>query len=69
MMVAEIPKNRLVQAVAAGGMDLGEDSSYKTPEDWIGKGGLTKQLVERALQTETVEHLGYAKSRRSFQDE
>ena len=66
MMVAKIPKNRLVQAGAAGVMGLGEEPSYKTPEDWIGKGGLTKQLVERALQTEMVEHLGYAKSRRSF---
>ena len=35
------------------------------PEDLTGKGGLlkqlTKQLVEQELQTEMVEHLGYAK--------
>ena len=31
------------------------------PEDLTGKGGLLKQLVEQALQTEMVEHLGYAK--------
>lgn len=40
-------------------------ADYKTPEDLIGEGGLlkqlTKRLVERALQTEMVEHLGYAK--------
>ncbi|WP_436395282.1 IS256 family transposase [Acidithiobacillus ferriphilus] len=40
-------------------------ADYKTPEDLIGEGGLLKQLtqrlVERALQTEMVEHLGYAK--------
>ncbi|UEP59877.1 IS256 family transposase [Acidithiobacillus ferriphilus] len=40
-------------------------ADYQTPEDLIGEGGLlkqlTKRLVERALQTEMVEHLGYAK--------
>ena len=40
-------------------------ADYKTPEDLIGEGGLlkqlTKRLVERALQTGMVEHLGYAK--------
>ncbi|AEM47505.1 hypothetical protein Acife_1354 [Acidithiobacillus ferrivorans SS3] len=40
-------------------------ADYKTPEDLIGEGELlkqlTKRLVARALQTEMVEHLGYAK--------
>ncbi|WP_436395777.1 IS256 family transposase [Acidithiobacillus ferriphilus] len=40
-------------------------ADYKTPEDLIGEGGLLKQLtqrlVERALQAEMTEHLGYAK--------
>ena len=40
-------------------------ADYRTPEDLIGEGGLLKQLtqrlVERALQAEMTEHLGYAK--------
>ena len=40
-------------------------ADYQTPEDLIGEGGLLKQLtqrlVERALQAEMTEHLGYAK--------
>ena len=39
--------------------------NYKTPEDLIGKTGLrkqrTKQLLERAMQAEMTEHLGYEK--------
>ncbi len=39
---------------------------YKNPEDLIGKSGLlkqlTKQLLERAMQAEINEHLGYAKN-------
>jgi putative transposase len=40
-------------------------ADYKKPEDLIGEHGLLKQLtrrlVERALEAEMVEHLGYAK--------
>jgi putative transposase len=40
-------------------------ADYQAPEDLIGEGGLLKQLtqrlVERALQAEMTEHLGYAK--------
>jgi putative transposase len=40
-------------------------SDYKKPEDLIGEHGLlkqlTKKLVERALQAEMAEHLGYGK--------
>jgi putative transposase len=40
--------------------------NYKKPEDLIGENGLlkqlTKMLVERALETEMVEHLGHGKS-------
>ncbi len=40
---------------------------YKTPEDLIGKSGLlkqlTKQLLERAMQAEMTEHLGYEKNK------
>jgi putative transposase len=40
-------------------------ADYKSPEDLIGEHGLlkqlTKRLVERALEAEMVEHLGYAK--------
>jgi putative transposase len=40
-------------------------ANYKKPEDLIGENGLlkqlTKKLVERALQAEMAEHLGYAK--------
>ena len=36
---------------------------YKRPEDLIGENGLlkqlTKRLLERAMQTELTEHLGY----------
>lgn len=39
---------------------------YKNPEDLIGENGLlkqlTKQLLERAMQAETTEHLGYEKN-------
>ena len=39
---------------------------YKTPEDLIGENGLlkqlTKQLLERAMQAEMTEHLGYEKN-------
>ena len=39
---------------------------YKNPEDLIGENGLlkqlTKQLLERAMQAEMTEHLGYAKN-------
>jgi hypothetical protein len=38
---------------------------YKKPEDLIGDNGLlkqlTKRLLERAMQTELTEHLGYEK--------
>jgi len=38
---------------------------YKKPEDLLGETGLlkqlTKQLLERAMQTEMTEHLGYEK--------
>ena len=38
---------------------------YKSPEDLLGPGGLLKQLtgalVERALETEMTDHLGYEK--------
>ncbi len=38
---------------------------YKTPEDLLGKNGivkqLTKELLERALEAEMTDHLGYAK--------
>ncbi len=38
---------------------------YKKPEDLIGENGLlkqlTKRLLERAMQTEMTEHLGYEK--------
>lgn len=38
---------------------------YKKPEDLIGENGLlkqlTKRLLERAMQAELTEHLGYAK--------
>ncbi len=41
-------------------------ADYKKPEDLIGENGLlkqlTKKLVERALQAEMAEHLGYAKN-------
>jgi putative transposase len=40
---------------------------YKSPEDLLGPGGLLKQLtgalVERALETEMTDHLGYEKNR------
>jgi putative transposase len=40
-------------------------AEYKKPEDIIGEGGLLKQLtkaiVERALEVELTDHLGYAK--------
>jgi len=39
---------------------------YKNPEDLIGETGLpkklTKQLLERAMQAEMTEHLGYKKN-------
>ena len=39
---------------------------YKNPEDLIGETGLlkqlTKQLLERAMQAEMTEHLGYEKN-------
>jgi len=38
---------------------------YKKPEDLIGENGLlkqlTKRLLERAMQAEMTDHLGYAK--------
>lgn len=38
---------------------------YKSPEDLLGPGGLLKQLtgalVERALEAEMTDHLGYEK--------
>lgn len=41
-------------------------SNYQTPEDLIGENGLLKQLtkalVERALQAEMTEHLGYKRN-------
>ena len=40
-------------------------TDYKKPEDIIGENGLLKQLskaiLERALQTEMTDHLGYEK--------
>jgi len=40
--------------------------NYKNPEDLIGESGLlkqlTKQLLERAMQAEMTEHLGYEKN-------
>lgn len=40
--------------------------NYKNPEDLIGESGLlkqlTKQLLERAMQAEITEHLGYEKN-------
>ncbi|WP_027390571.1 IS256 family transposase, partial [Chrysiogenes arsenatis] len=43
--------------------------NYKKPEDLVGEGGLlkelTKRLVERAMQTEMTDHLGYAKHGKS----
>ncbi len=35
---------------------------YKNPENLIGETGLLKQLLERAMQTEMTEHLGYEKN-------
>ncbi|MGA8830999.1 MAG: transposase, partial [Desulfomonilaceae bacterium] len=39
---------------------------YKKPEDLIGENGLlkqlTKRLLERAMQSEMTEHLGYVKN-------
>lgn len=39
---------------------------YRNPEDLIGENGLfkqlTKQLLERAMQAEMTEHLGYEKN-------
>ena len=39
---------------------------YKNPEDLIGETGLlkqlTKKLLERAMQAEMAEHLGYEKN-------
>ncbi|SEA83565.1 Transposase, Mutator family, partial [Desulfuromusa kysingii] len=39
---------------------------YKNPEDLIGETGLlkqlTKQLLERAMQAEMTDHLGYEKN-------
>jgi len=39
---------------------------YRNPEDLIGETGLlkqlTKQLLERAMQAEMTEHLGYVKN-------
>ena len=41
------------------------DEDYKKPEDLIGDNGLlkhlTKRLLERAMQSELTEHLGYEK--------
>lgn len=41
-------------------------ADYKKPEDLIGENGLlkqlTKRLLERAMQAEMTEHLGYPKS-------
>lgn len=49
-------QNELVEALM---------KDYKNPEDLIGETGLlkqlTKQLLERAMQTEMTEHLGYEK--------
>src|SRR3984957_20878409 len=40
-------------------------AEYKTPEDIVGENGLLKQLtkavLERAMQAELTEHLGYEK--------
>jgi putative transposase len=40
-------------------------ADYKKPEDIIGENGLLKQLtkalLERAMQAEMTDHLGYAK--------
>ncbi len=45
---------------------------YKNPEDLIGETGLlkqlTKQLLERAMQAEMTEHLGYEKNAPSSKD-
>jgi putative transposase len=42
-------------------------ADYKKPEDLIGENGLlkqlTKRLVERALEAEMAEHLGYDKNK------
>jgi len=49
--------NELIDQLLAG---------YKKPEDLIGENGLlkqlTKRLVERALEAEMTEHLGYCKN-------
>lgn len=49
--------------------ELLKDYDGKTPEELIGDGGLLKQLtkalVERAMQAEMTEHLGYEKNERS----
>jgi putative transposase len=41
-------------------------ADYKKPEDLIGENGLlkqlTKRLLERAMQAEMTDHLGYAKN-------
>lgn len=46
-------------------------AGYKKPEDLIGENGLlkqlTKRLLERAMQVEMTEHLGYAKNKPSGQ--
>jgi len=43
---------------------------YKTPEDILGENGLlkqlTKSLVERALEGEMNEHLGYKKHQKTI---
>jgi putative transposase len=43
-------------------------ADYKKPEDIIGENGLkqlTKALLERAMQAEMTDHLGYAKHDRA----
>lgn len=46
---------------------------YKTPQDLLGEGGIIKQLtkamIERCLQTEMEEHLGYPKHGRKGEEQ
>ncbi len=48
-------------------------ADYKKPEDIIGENGLLKQLtkalLERAMQVEMTDHLGYEEARSSRQQQ
>jgi len=37
-------------------------ADYRKPEDLIGENGLTKLLVEKALEAEMADHLGHGKN-------